>query len=557
MAKPKGRARDFQDPDEQVTKDYDPEANAPESDNGSDSDASDDQHAGTEHYVSVGKSKLREKEGVSLGPQYRGSRVSRSALEDVSEQDDSEGESSGGDEIYDDPETANLSADELQASDSEIDSDNALAESDAERFGDFSFRGSSKPVSSNSKRNNRPTAADFMSSDDDNGEGGADIEEDSSGAEVYESDDDMDDGLDALVDGGASSASDDVESDEEGGGLQESDADDDDEEEEGGETASEASEGPNGKSRNSKPHMAAFSKRADVEKGLAIQQQRKSYDCLLNLRIRLQKALIAANTLPTMEVDLDEASEPYEAAEEAAVKLLNTISTLRKNFGVKAGDKRKRDLDIAMDSETIWRQLQDEDATAVQFREDRLEKWSRKVQSVNVTPTALGQKNKTLVSALQDQLANPESRLLKRTRVPRSCAPAQAAKKMAEDEAVYDDADFYQLLLKELVDQRTVESSSAQTSAVPTVMLTAAKEAKVRKQVDRKASKGRKMRFTVHEKLQNFMAPEDRTSWEGDAIDRFFGTLFGRKMELNEDESGDEEMDGLDAEEEGLRLFRN
>jgi len=128
---------------------------------------------------------------------------------------------------------------------------------------------------------------------------------------------------------------------------------------------------------------------------------------------------------------------------------------------------------------------------------------------------------------------------------------------MAEDEAVYDDADFYQLLLKELVDQRTVESSSAQTSAVPTVMLTAAKEAKVRKQVDRKASKGRKMRFTVHEKLQNFMAPEDRTSWEGDAIDRFFGTLFGRKMELNEDESGDEEMDGLDAEEEGLRLFRN
>jgi len=475
----------------------------------------------------------------------------------VSEQDDSEGESSGGDEIYDDPETANLSADELQASDSEIDSDNALAESDAERFGDFSFRGSSKPVSSNSKRNNRPTAADFMSSDDDNGEGGADIEEDSSGAEVYESDDDMDDGLDALVDGGASSASDDVESDEEGGGLQESDADDDEEEEEGGETASEASEGPNGKSRNSKPHMSAFSKRADVEKGLAIQQQRKSYDCLLNLRIRLQKALIAANTLPTMEVDLDEASEPYEAAEEAAVKLLNTISTLRKNFGVKAGDKRKRDLDIAMDSETIWRQLQDEDATAVQFREDRLEKWSRKVQSVNVTPTALGQKNKTLVSALQDQLANPESRLLKRTRVPRSCAPAQAAKKMAEDEAVYDDADFYQLLLKELVDQRTVESSSAQTSAVPTVMLTAAKEAKVRKQVDRKASKGRKMRFTVHEKLQNFMAPEDRTSWEGDAIDRFFGTLFGRKMELNEDESGDEEMDGLDAEEEGLRLFRN
>ncbi|UNI22723.1 rRNA-processing protein bfr2 [Purpureocillium takamizusanense] len=558
MAKLKGRAKDFEDPDEKVTKDYDPEANEPDSDNSSDSGASDDQHAGTEHYVPVGKSKLREREGVSLGPQYSGSRVSRSALDAASEQDDSEGESSDGDESYDDPETANLSTDELQASDSEIDSENALAESDAERFGNFVFRGSSKPASLKSKHGKRPTAVDFMSSDDDEERGGAAVEEDTSGSEVSESDDDdMDDGLDALVDGGASSDSEDDGSAERDGDLQDSDASDDEGEAEDDEVESDSREGPSNGTSNTKPHMAAFSKQADVEKGLAIQQQRKSYDCLLNLRIRLQKALIAANTLPTLAEDLDGASEPYEAAEEAAVKLLNTISTLRENFGVRTGDKRKRELDITMDSETIWKQLQDEEATAVQFREDRLEKWSRKVQSVNVTPSALGQRNKSLVSALQDQLANPESRLLKRTRVPRSCAPAQAAKKIVEDEAVYDDADFYQLLLKELVDQRTVETSSAQTSMVPTVMLTAAKEAKVRKQVDRKASKGRKMRFTVHEKLQNFMAPEDRTSWEGDAIDRFFGTLFGRKMELNENESEDEEMDDLDAEEEGLRLFRN
>jgi protein AATF/BFR2 len=52
------------------------------------------------------------------------------------------------------------------------------------------------------------------------------------------------------------------------------------------------------------------------------------------------------------------------------------------------------------------------------------------------------------------------------------------------------------------------------------------------------------------------MAPEDRRGWEQSAIDRFFGTLFGQKMALNE-ESSDEEMGGVTVEDEGLRLFRS
>ncbi|KAK8922082.1 Protein BFR2 [Metarhizium anisopliae] len=298
----------------------------------------------------------------------------------------------------------------------------------------------------------------------------------------------------------------------------------------------------------------------DENLGTEHYKQRKIYDGLLNLRIRLQKALVAANSFPTVEAGTDAESEPYEAAEEAAIKLLNTISSLRESIKAptKTGEKRKRDFVASMSNDDIWEQLQDEDKDATGFRQERLEKWSKKVQSVNMArPSGISEKSKTLISALQEQLIVPNNRLVKRTRVPRSCAPAQLAKKVATDEYVYDDADFYQLLLKELVDQRTVEGVADYATAVPTVMVTATKEAKVRKQVDRKASKGRKMRFTVHEKLQNFMAPEDRRSWEQEAIDRFFGTLFGRKLELNEDESDHEEMEGVDIEEEGLKLFRN
>ncbi|KAK2673254.1 hypothetical protein RAB80_010797 [Fusarium oxysporum f. sp. vasinfectum] len=520
MAKAKGRAKQFQDLDEPIAKDYDPEANVEVSENGSGSEESEDENAGTEHYVSVGKSKLRKQEGLSLGHQYRGSRVSRDALEEE-----------------------NLARDEAEANDSEIESDDALDESDEERFKEFTFRGSSKPKKPVSKR---ATAADYMSSSDDGGAGVGEDEDDES--ESVE--DDMDDGLDALVDGEEGSDDESDENDDEEGSGEE---DEDDDDSESDDEESEA------KAKNAKPIMAALSTRPDVDKGLAIRQQRKAYDGLLNIRIRLQKALIAANTFDALDANPEPESEPYEAAEEAAIKLLNTISSLKDNFGPsRAGEKRKRELDVSMATSEIWEQLQAEEQRSIKSREDRLEKWSRKVQSVNVTaPKGLESRNKTLVSALKEQLIDPDNRLAKRSRVPRSCAPAQAAKGASENSNIYDDADFYQVLLKELVDQRTVEGSSGAGAgaAVPTVVLTAAKDVKSRKNVDRKASKGRKMRFTVHEKLQNFMAPEDRRAWEQGAIDRFFGTLFGRKMELNEDESEDD-MD-VDVEEAGLRLFRN
>ncbi|KAF5256021.1 hypothetical protein FOXYS1_13532 [Fusarium oxysporum] len=543
MAKAKGRAKQFQDLDEPIAKDYDPEANVEVSENGSGSEESEDENAGTEHYVSVGKSKLRKQEGLSLGHQYRGSRVSRDALEEESESEDEDEDEESGDEEFDDPETADLARDEAEANDSEIESDDALGESDEERFKEFTFRGSSNPKKPVSKR---ATAADYMSSSDDGGAGVGEDEDDES--ESVE--DDMDDGLHALVDGEEGSDDESDENDDEEGSGEE---DEDDDDSESDDEESEA------KAKNAKPIMAALSTRPDVDKGLAIRQQRKAYDGLLNIRIRLQKALIAANTLDALDANPEPESEPYEAAEEAAIKLLNTISSLKDNFGPsRAGEKRKRELDVSMATSEIWEQLQAEEQRSIKSREDRLEKWSRKVQSVNVTaPKGLESRNKTLVNALKEQLIDPDNRLAKRSRVPRSCAPAQAAKGASENSNIYDDADFYQVLLKELVDQRTVEGSSGAGAgaAVPTVVLTAAKDVKSRKNVDRKASKGRKMRFTVHEKLQNFMAPEDRRAWEQGAIDRFFGTLFGRKMELNEDESEDD-MD-VDVEEAGLRLFRN
>ncbi|CAK0755430.1 hypothetical protein CCP1ISM_6070001 [Azospirillaceae bacterium] len=81
---------------------------------------------------------------------------------------------------------------------------------------------------------------------------------------------------------------------------------------------------------------------------------------------------------------------------------------------------------------------------------------------------------------------------------------------------------------------------------------------------DTKASKGRKIRYTVHEKLQNFMAAEgdtgrDTAMWTERGKDEFFGSLFGQDKALAEDDNvdmGDGEM-GDGEEAEALRLFRS
>ncbi|TQV97739.1 hypothetical protein V2A60_006530 [Cordyceps javanica] len=553
MGKPTGRAKLFEKYDEHIEKDYDPETEhvvASGSDQGSD-----EENAGTEHYVNVGKSKLRQRGENSLGPRYRGSKVSRRALEhDSSDEEDEDDDEDEDHEEYADPENADLEVDTANASDSEISSDDALRESDNEKLRKFVFRGSSNPKKS---RNKRATAADYMSnSDTDDAANGEELDSDEDEDESQD-EDDISDGLEALIDGEAEETDDDDENEDD-----EDEADDDVEDEDEDEDEDEAEDGDadDADVAAAKPAMNGRTPNADIEKGVAIQKQRKLYDGLLNLRIRLQKALIAANTFSALEEEHekdDTITQSYTTAEATALNLLNTISNLRENCGapVAAGAKRKRDYEVSAASTEIWEQLQEEDRRALKFREKCLEKWSRKVQSVNVAaPKGLSSRNKTLVGSLHDQLNNPENRLAKRTRVPRSCAPVQHAKKIAEDESVFDDADFYQLLLKELVEQRTVDSSSNQTSAVPSVVLTASRENRTRKVVDRKASKGRKMRFTVHEKLQNFMAPEDRRQWEQTAIDRFFGTLFGRKLELNEDEA-DEDEDMNDIADADFRLF--
>ena len=505
------------------------------------------------------KSKLRKPDEVALGPQYAGSRISRIAL--LNEDDEIDEKDS--DEEYEDtveamegvfanPEDIDPDAAE---EDGDIDSEKAFGESDDEKFKGFTFRGSGKPREVNGNKR-RPTAADFMSDsdEDDAGRNKNVSEADETDEDILEVDAQHAEGT---KDDSEGSAEDEGSGEDRQDESDESALDDDDNEmDDASDNGSEDEDAEKARraelrrimNEEQKTVVAIISKaaKADAEKGNAVLQQRKAFDSLLSVRIAMQKGLVAANSMAVLEEQDSEdiPDEPYQAAEDAAIRLWNTLDGIRqeviKASGVQTGQKRKRGINSSTSSSVIWERMQDSELATLDNRQTTLEKWSNKVKDTTALPLS-----RKLNSA------QPQSKL--------ASLQDQVAKKTQEHggSVTFDDTKFYKILLNNFVDQRRMDAVPATGSPNGgPAQFAVVKEAKMRKKVDTKASKGRKMRFTVHEKLQNFMAPEDRGSWEPEAIDRFFGTLLGQKMSLGEDMEVEDE-DEIPLEEQGLMLFRS
>lgn len=87
---------------------------------------------------------------------------------------------------------------------------------------------------------------------------------------------------------------------------------------------------------------------------------------------------------------------------------------------------------------------------------------------------------------------------------------------MHKKDAPFDDSKVYQLMLKEFLSSKTTETGS----------ILPQKTQNVKKQVDRKASKGRKIRYNISPKLVNFTFPLSRPQGELE-VDAYFSSLFG------------------------------
>ncbi|KAJ5319779.1 hypothetical protein PENANT_c026G09857 [Penicillium antarcticum] len=496
---------DFEDP---TPKDFDPE----DIENGGQSSDDDDvetpdENAGREHYQAVGKGKLRKEDPVALGKQYEGAHVSRDALGADSDDDpfaarsdeDSGSEESGSEEGSD----LGSEADSEEAGDDDEDElDQGNSDEDDEDESEESEEEAPRPKKSNKSKKSVeisvPTSGDR-------------------------------DELRRLM------------------------------------------------ATDQKSIAATISSaaKADATKGKAVKEQRATFDALLNTRIKLQSGLTAVNSIASLEsnerADGDDEmvdEEAIKSAESAALALWSTLEGLRSALAdANSKDdskKRKRPSPTSTTTATasLWERMSELESESLSHRRSILDKWSSKVRGTSAAgPNSRGKllgaagRQQTITAVLDAQIATEiGERSSKRARF------------SDEQEPLYDDGAFYQSLLRDLVEQR-MSSSEAMTngldlhhlpSRLPIHPVTGMRNDKVKRDVDTRASKGRKMRYTVHEKLQNFMAPDDRASWTTRARDEFFASLLGRTASgvLGEgDESGSEAED--DREEGGLRLFRN
>ncbi|KAL4786843.1 apoptosis antagonizing transcription factor-domain-containing protein [Aspergillus varians] len=558
---PKSLAEQIAELEDLTPKDFDPE-DIDRGGNSSDEepDVKKDANAGREHYQAVGKAKLRNEDPVSLGKQYAGSRVSRDALEADSD---------------DDPFRAR-SSDEEGSEDDDV-SDDSQGEDDE----DISEE-SEEERSRNTKALNK--------------KGRVPIEYDVDMDGMEDSEDEDEEGFDE-----------DESSDEDGGFSDEDqdDDDDDDDDEDEDEMAAKPSkrrvqfsDTKSDDREELRQLMATDQKtiatsisqaaKADATKGRAVKQQRAAFDALLNARIKLQKGLTATNQLSATQIqnpeDID--NDAFKSAESAALTLWSTLEDLRLTLvDAQTQDeskKRKRPSPATTSTSTssLWKRMSALESDSLSHRRAVLDKWSLKVRGSNNTlensktkliGATAAQQSITAVLDAHVASETADTRSAKRARNGTTSSTAAAAE--AEPVPVYDDAVFYQSLLRDLVEQR-MSSSDAITNGLDTLHLlpsrnvhhvTGMRKDKVKRDVDTRASKGRKMRFDVHEKLQNFTAPEDRGTWTTNARDEFFASLLGKSASgFLREEDEDAERGGSDAgeseddaEEGGLKLFRS
>ncbi|VAI29875.1 unnamed protein product [Triticum turgidum subsp. durum] len=278
----------------------------------------------------------------------------------------------------------------------------------------------------------------------------------------------------------------------------------------------------------------------DVSRGQAVKNQKALWDKTLEMRFLLQKAFTTSNKLPKDPTKSRFCSHDQEI-EQAYVDLLDSSkqtlgSMLELQEALLERNQAAKGVKDALPNSTgeddEWLQMQKVQIRMTLFRNTEIDKWQRKTQ-VTTGAAALKGKLHAFNQNISDQVAGymrDPSRMINRMYLRKSdvgvfgesaAQPATAVegKDVEGDPELIDDSEFYHQLLKEFLESYDTGASESAFYALRK------KQHKKRKLVDRRASKSRKIRYSVHEKIANFMAPVPMTV--PPMASKLFENLFG------------------------------
>ncbi|KAJ3524227.1 hypothetical protein NMY22_g11097 [Coprinellus aureogranulatus] len=223
------------------------------------------------------------------------------------------------------------------------------------------------------------------------------------------------------------------------------------------------------------------SREADRRKGKAVSKQIALWDGLLDSRIRLQKAVVAANRLPEpsrmgLYQEDEGCTEALLKLSEEALGLVGDLCELQRRLfsttGTSPPPKKRRKLDSEVSIPSVLHDLEEASKEAADFEQayhshlvPTLSKWSTKIQAV--APSVLLPSNKGTFSKgkqapksavqLVDETLLDHAHLLSRTQLRRAPGsrvgkvPVEDSQETKEDVEVFDDTDFYQKMLRAIM----------------------------------------------------------------------------------------------------------
>eukprot|EP01018_Ginkgo_biloba_P021817 Gb_33584 [translate_table: standard] len=295
----------------------------------------------------------------------------------------------------------------------------------------------------------------------------------------------------------------------------------------------------------------------DSRKGQAVRNQKAMWDKALEIRISLQKLLSSSNQLPQASVKslFCNSDEKIERAyselvtstretldslvdlQEALIEKNPTIGESFDNGNKKSGNDLK-ETTLSSETDSAWTRIHTLYNRIAPFRNNSVDKWQRKTQ-LSAGTAAMKSKlhafNQSISQQVSSYMRDP-GRMLKRMQMMRSSVDVLGTPPFAKTEVLeglaqeiygdgdpelLDDSEFYQQLLQEFLE--STDPTSLGTSVYSIRKL----KNKKRKVVDRRASKSRKIRYNVHEKIVNFMAPEHMVL--PPMAPKLFSNLFGKR----------------------------
>uniref|UniRef100_UPI0037E7B91B protein AATF n=1 Tax=Semicossyphus pulcher TaxID=241346 RepID=UPI0037E7B91B len=336
----------------------------------------------------------------------------------------------------------------------------------------------------------------------------------------------------------------------------------------------------------------------EVEKGKAVKNQLALWDQLLEGRIKIQKALVTTNQLPQPQTlpefkrrggaelagELKNTHKALKALQRSLLELhdqllyqnadmrsialgktgdegedeeINSDGEEDEEGSMQEGGAPKRKLEMAEYPEFMAKRF----AAFQPYSNATLQKWHDKTRlTMGKSSKGFGAFDRNILTQVEQVLMDNE-RLVKRTQTRRSeyrvlgkkeASPLTSETIFIEgeeaeqqlkanthlkdlDEDIFDDDDFYHQLLRELIERKTSAADPNDQVAMGRQWLAIQKlRSKIKKKVDTKASKGRKVRFHIHSKMVNFMAPIDHSSMSDEARSELYRGLFGQNSAARE-----------------------